>query len=177
MKEMLVVVDYQKDFVDGSLGFPGAEKLDEGIASEVLNAKASGDIIVVTRDTHGGDYLQTREGRNLPIPHTIIGTEGWEVYGKTKEALDDVKDVIYIDKGSFGMHPTEAVKLPMGVEKVRIVGLVSNICVLSQAVMLQALYPEATVEVVEYLTGSSDNGLHEAAMKVLEGIQVKVIKQ
>lgn len=174
-KEMLVVVDYQNDFVNGSLGFTGAEKLDEGIAQEMMDAAKRGDVIVVTRDTHEKNYLETREGKNLPVVHTVRGTEGWELYGKVGETAKNIYGIIYVDKNVFAMSPEDAMGLPNGIEKVRIVGLVSNICVLSQAVILQARYPEATIEVVEHLTDSFDKDLHEATMKVLGGIQVKVV--
>ena len=85
MNRYLFVIDYQNDFVDGALGFPGAEKLDEKIAAKV-RAYGKGHVLF-TRDTHFENYLTTREGRNLPVVHCIKGTPGWEVYGQTAKAL------------------------------------------------------------------------------------------
>ena len=81
MERYLFVIDYQNDFVDGALGFPGAEKLDEKIAAKILSYGKGR--VLFTRDTHFENYLSTREGRNLPIPHCIRGTHGWQVYGRT----------------------------------------------------------------------------------------------
>ena len=103
--QYLFVIDYQNDFVDGSLGFPGAEKLDAPIAAKV-RSYGKGRVFF-TRDTHGQDYLSTREGRNLPVVHCIRGTRGWQVYGETARALQEV-EATPIDKYSFGLNPGEA---------------------------------------------------------------------
>ena len=79
MKSLLLVIDYQNDFVDGALGFPGAEKLDAGIAAKVREY-GQGHVIC-TRDTHFADYLETREGKSLPVVHCVKGTPGWALYG------------------------------------------------------------------------------------------------
>ena len=141
----LFVIDYQNDFVDGALGFPGAEKLDEKIAAKV---RAYGkDHVLFTRDTHFENYLDTREGKNLPVKHCIKGSFGWEVYGETAKALAEV-EAKAIDKLVFGMDvtdPATAAVLPEAAEEIELVGLVSNICVVSNAVVLQSKYPEATI--------------------------------
>ena len=85
MNRYLFVIDYQNDFVDGALGFPGAEKLDEKIAAKV-RAYGKGHVLF-TRDTHFDNYLETREGKNLPVRHCVKGTQGWQVYGETARAL------------------------------------------------------------------------------------------
>lgn len=89
MKRGLFVIDYQNDFVDGALGFQGAELLDEKIASKV-RSYGQGNVWF-TRDTHFENYLETREGKNLPVVHCIRGTKGWEVYGETAKALEEVQ--------------------------------------------------------------------------------------
>ena len=88
MARYLFVIDYQNDFVDGALGFPGAEKLDEKIAAKILSYGKGR--VLFTRDTHFENYLSTREGRNLPIPHCIRGTHGWQVYGSTAAMAESV---------------------------------------------------------------------------------------
>ena len=85
MEQYLFVIDYQNDFVDGALGFPGAEQLDEGIA-EKIRSYAPGHVIF-TRDTHQENYLETREGKLLPVKHCVQGSHGWALYGKTAQAL------------------------------------------------------------------------------------------
>ena len=177
MKHFLIVVDIQNDFVDGALGFPGAEKLDEKIAAKI-RAYGKGRVLF-TRDTHFENYLQTREGRNLPVVHCLKGTPGWEVYGQTAKALAEV-EAKAIDKLVFGMDvtdPSTAAVLPVAADEIELVGLVSNICVVSNAVVLQSKYPEATILVDASCTDSFDKTLHEKVLDVLEGFQVKVVNR
>lgn len=176
MKKILIVVDYQNDFVDGALGFDGAEKLDASIAKKIYEY-GEGNVFF-TRDTHTKDYLQTREGRNLPVEHCVKDTNGWEVYGETKKALEEVKAEGF-DKESFGLSITGEIasKLPKTVDEVELVGLVSNICVLSNAVIFQTYYPGATIVVDAALTDSFDSVLNQKALDVMEGLQVKVLNR
>lgn len=174
MENYLFVIDYQKDFVDGALGFAGAEKLDTSIA-EKIRSYGKGKVFF-TRDTHFDDYLTTREGRNLPVPHCIKGSDGWQVYGETAKALEEV-EAVAIDKLSFGMDisdPAVAAVLPKNAEEIELVGLVSNICVVSNAVVLQSKYPQATITVDARCTDSFDKSLHEKVLDVLAGFQVRI---
>ena len=177
MKKYLFVIDYQNDFVDGALGFPGAEKLDERIAAKV-RAYGKGRVLF-TRDTHFENYLTTREGKNLPVVHCVKGTQGWQVYGETAKALEEV-EAPGIDKLVFGMDvtdPATAAVLPEAADEIELVGLVSNICVVSNAVVLQSKYPEAAIIVDAACTDSFDKSLHEKVLDVLAGFQVKVINR
>ena len=177
MNRYLFVIDYQNDFVDGALGFPGAEKLDEKIAAKI-RFYGPGKVLF-TRDTHFENYLETREGKNLPVIHCIKGTPGWEVYGETAKALAEV-DAKAIDKLVFGMDvtdPATAAVLPESADEIELVGLVSNICVVSNAVVLQSKYPEATIIVDAACTDSFDKSLNEKVLDVLAGFQVKVINR
>ena len=177
MNRYLFVIDYQNDFVDGALGFPGAEKLDGKIAAKI-RAYGKGHVLF-TRDTHFDNYLQTREGKNLPVPHCIRGSQGWQVYGQTAEALAEV-EAPAIDKLVFGMDvtdPATAAVLPESADEIELVGLVSNICVVSNAVVLQSRYPEATILVDAACTDSFDKDLHEKVLDVLTGFQVRVINR
>ena len=177
MNRYLFVIDYQNDFVDGALGFPGAEKLDDKIAAKI-RSYGPGKVLF-TRDTHFENYLQTREGKNLPVVHCIKGTPGWEVYGETAKALAEV-NAQAIDKLVFGMDvtdPATAAVLPESADEIELVGLVSNICVVSNAVVLQSKYPEATIIVDAACTDSFDKSLNEKVLDVLAGFQVKVINR
>ena len=177
MNRYLFVIDYQNDFVDGALGFPGAEKLDGKIAAKI-RAYGKGHVLF-TRDTHFDNYLQTREGKNLPVPHCIRGSQGWQVYGQTAEALAEV-EAPAIDKLVFGMDvtdPATAAVLPESADEIELVGLVSNICVVSNAVVLQSRYPEATILVDAACTDSFDKDLHEKVLDVLASFQVRVINR
>ena len=177
MNRYLFVIDYQNDFVDGALGFAGAEKLDGKIAAKV-RAYGKGKVLF-TRDTHFENYPDTREGRLLPVTHCIKGTKGWELYGETAKACAQV-NAPAIDKLVFGMDvtdPATAAVLPERADEIELVGLVSNICVISNACVLQAKYPEARIIVDAKLTASMDPVMHEKVLDVLEGFQVKVLNR
>lgn len=178
MKKLLIVVDYQNDFVDGALGFTGAELLDEGVAKKVREYGEDKDSLVyLTLDTHHSDYLNTREGKKLPIEHCIKGTEGWKVYGETKKALMEV-EALQLEKYTFGVSlDTYGVLLPDKVESVELIGLVTNMCVISNAVVFQARYPEAQIIVDASLCGSFDKEMHEKALDVMESMYIKIINR
>ena len=177
MNRYLFVIDYQKDFVDGALGFPGAEKLDAKIAAKIRQYGPGK--VLFTRDTHFENYLDTREGRNLPVVHCVKDTDGWQVYGETAKALNEVKAKA-IDKLVFGMDvtdPATAAVLPESADEIELVGLVSNICVVSNAVVLQSRYPEATIIVDASCTDSFDKDLNAKVLDVLAGFQVKIVNR
>ena len=104
MKKILVVIDYQKDFVDGALGFKKAETLEEGIYDKVKENLSKGNKVVFTYDTHFENYLETKEGKHLPIPHCYLDTDGHELYGSLKEFIDK-ENTIHINKEAFGIEP------------------------------------------------------------------------
>jgi len=171
---LYVVTDYENDFVDGALGFPGAEKLDEGIVRRGEEIRRQGGMVVEVHDTHGPDYLDTREGKALPVIHTVPGTKGWEIYGKTGEWLKTFPHIL-INKPGFGLSPEAVLQLPDGVEEIEVVGLVTNMCVISVAVTLRARYPEARVVVHKDLVASFDPELHRKALDVMRGLQMEVV--
>ena len=158
------------------MGFAGAELLDRPIA-EKIKEYGKGNVFY-TLDTHFDNYLDTKEGKNLPVPHCIKGTAGWEVYGETKQALFDA-DAVCIEKRSFGIDLTDETlsKLPRAVDSVEIVGLVSNICVISNAVILNTLYSDAEITVDAALTASFDDMLNKEALDVMSGLQINVINR
>ena len=135
MNKLLVVVDYQNDFVNGSLGFEGAELLDERIAAKVEAYRAEGADIMYTMDTHGSGYLEMQEGKKLPVVHCQNGTEGWKLYGKTGEAC---KGAMTISKHTFGSLDLAMLVLHKNYnyDVIEICGVVTNICVMANAVLL-----------------------------------------
>lgn len=179
MKKLLVVIDYQKDFVDGALGFKKAETLEEGIYNKVKNYIDNGHKVVFTYDTHYENYLETREGKNLPVPHCYIGTQGHELYGKLKE-FKDAENTFHYNKEAFGIAPKDMIKLTeevgTDIDEIEFVGVVSNMCVISNVVTFQAQYVNAQLVVDSNLTASFDESLHKKAMDVIESLQVKVIR-
>ena len=175
MQAYLFVIDYQNDFVDGALGFPGAEKLDEKIAQKIREYGPGR--VIYTRDTHDAGYLQSREGRHLPVAHCLKGSHGWQIYGETAKALAEVQAKA-IDKRVFGLDVTDpdtVAALPEQADQIELVGLVSNICVVSNAAVLQSRYPEAQLLVDARCTDSFDKSLNEKVLDVLEGLQVTVL--
>ena len=178
MKKLLVIIDYQNDFVDGALGFDGAELLDERIAARIREYKKAGHHVVFTRDTHTENYLDTLEGKLLPVVHCVNGTHGHDIYGETKKSLAEAGAEGF-NKESFGLKINDEIRsrLPKEVDEIEIAGLVSNICVISNAVIFRTEYPQARIIVDAQLTDSFDKTLNDKTLDVLEGLQVKVINR
>lgn len=175
--KIFVVVDWQVDFIVGALGFEGAERLDSLIANKVREAKEKGYAIYHTLDTHYENYLETREGKQLPIPHCIRGTDGWQVFGETRKVLEEVGSTA-IEKHTFGVAPEVLTSIMFdydNVEAVEFAGLVTNMCVVSNVVTFQAKYPNAQMIVHANLVDSFDKELHNKTLDVLRGMQVEVI--
>lgn len=174
MKKLLVVIDYQKDFVDGALGFEGAEKLEAPLAEAVESTLAEGGWVLFTRDTHGTDYLETREGRLIPVPHCIEGTQGHELYGSLhRYEVDLPQRVAVLDKPTFGSADiVQAARLLCGGEPDEIVlcGVVTDICVITNALVLHTGFLDAKIQVEETLCGSGNAENAAAALKVLHGM-------
>ena len=179
-KKMLVVVDYQKDFVDGALGFEGAEKLDTGIHDKIREYMDRGDYVVYTFDTHNDDYLDTREGKALPVKHVIDGTDGHKLYGKVASIYEEeYANKITITKETFGAY-IEGGRLKSAIlesMEIELVGVVTNMCVISNAIIFQSHNVEAQIVVDASLCGSFNRELHEKALDVMEGLQIKVINR
>lgn len=172
MKKILVVVDYQNDFVIGSLGFEKAVALEAAIVHKIEQYKERGDEVVFTLDTHGKNYMQTQEGSNLPVPHCIKNTAGWNLYGKTAEYCDGTTRCF--EKPTFGSMQLADYLTGGKYDSVELVGVVSNICVISNAVLAKAALPEAEIIVDASCTASNDDVLNEKTLDVMEGMQIKV---
>jgi len=174
MKKLLIVVDFQRDFVDGTLGFLSASALESGICEKILAYRDANQTVVFTLDTHGPDYEKTQEGRNLPVRHCIRGTDGHELYGRVKALADNC---LQFEKGTFGSDSLYTYLQGSDFDSIELVGLVSSICVLTNAVLAKTALPEAEIIVDASCTDSFDPVLHEKALDVLAGIQVKVINR
>ena len=174
MRKILSVVDMQKDFIDGALGFEGADRIIPGIAARIKEYVEAGDEIVYTLDTHSENYMETQEGKNLPVPHCIKGSDGWGLCEELKPLLSGKKCFEKPAFGSIGL--AEYLKEnAAGISAIEVCGLVSNICVVSNAVIAKAAAPEAEVIVDSSLTASFAPDLHQATLDVLKGIQVTVL--
>lgn len=180
MKKLLVVIDYQKDFVDGALGFEKATTLEKGIYNKVNEYLKDGNKVLFTYDTHEENYLESREGRHLPVVHCIKETEGHNLYASLKEFKDN-KNTLHIDKYGFGISPQDMVRISneigADIDLIEIVGVVTNICVISNFVMFQSQYRNAEIVVDGSLCASFDESLHLKTLDVIEGLQGKVINR
>lgn len=175
MKKLLIIVDYQYDFVDGSLGFEGAEKLIPVIKEKIESYLSNKDDIIYTLDTHDDNYIdQTMEGKILPIAHCLKGSKGWKVVSEV-DYLD--KAIKVFEKPTFPSLDLANYLKDKDYEEVELCGLVSNICVMTNAVMVKASLPNAKIVVDAHATDSFDKDLHEKCLDVLQGIHVKVINR
>lgn len=185
MKRLLIVVDYQNDFVDGALGFDGAELLDERIARKIDEYREAGDDIAFTFDTHHRDYLNTQEGQKLPIPHCLEGSEGHSLYGQVAKRQQDHDEVFL--KPTFGstalferLVSRQSIADGLGTSpfaSIELVGLVSNMCVLSNAVIARAACPNVPIIVDASCTAAPDPAMNEKALDVMEGLQIEVVNR
>lgn len=175
MKKCLIVVDFQNDFINGSLGFPGAEALAPRIAAKIRQYRAEGGEVVFTLDTHGEDYLTTQEGRNLPFAHCVTGTPGHNLYGEVAELIREPDPKFY--KNTFGSDGLYEFMKSNRYAEIELVGVVSNICVIANAILVKTAQPETPVIVDASCTASGDAALHSAALDVMTGMHIKIINK
>ncbi len=169
MKKALIVIDMQNDFVTGSLANEAAQAIVKPIINKISAYQGT---VIATRDTHTVDYLKTPEGKALPVEHCIINTEGWQIVDKIKEAIEKKKDKRIIDKPTFGL--VRDWKLGT-YDCVEIVGTCTDICVVSNALILKALYPELKVKVIAELCAGLTPEKHAAALEVMKSCQIEVV--
>lgn len=175
MKKILVVVDMQNDFIDGSLGTKEAEAIVDNVVAKIKEYPR--DCVYATRDTHQEDYLQTQEGANLPVVHCIEGTHGWEINDKVKEALGGA---VVMNKPTFGsMELADMMVMEfLGHEasecEVELVGLCTDICVVSNAMILKARLPEVKISVDAACCAGVTPESHDAALKTMQMCQIAV---
>lgn len=173
MKKLLIVVDYQNDFVTGSLGFPKAEKLEAQIAEKIRTYRQNGDEIAFTMDTHTNDYENTQEGKMLPVSHCIEGSPGWELYGEIKDLRLNTDACFY--KPAFGSAELFEYLKDKQYDSVELAGLVSNICVISNAVLVKTALPNTPVYIDANAVGSNDSALHQKALDIMENLQCIIL--
>ena len=172
MKKLLIVVDYQKDFVNGSLGFKEAEYLDEYLASLIDQYHQNKDDVIFTFDTHQNNYLETQEGKNLPIEHCIKNSDGWKLYGKVNTAKKEHD--ICIEKTTFGSLELGNYLKDKNYQNVTLVGVVSNICVLSNAVIVKSALPETPIFIDVKGISSNDLTMQAKAISILDARSKKL---
>lgn len=185
MAKLLLVVDYQNDFVDGALGFEAAKGLEKGITDKILEYSRNCEYIICTMDTHDNLYLSTQEGKKLPIPHCIRQTRSWDMYGTTKQAAYDAA-AIMVEKNTFGaknlvselerVNSLEKRISGKGIDEIEVCGVVTNMCVISNAVIAKATLPEANIKILANLCSSFDMDAHNKALDVMKTMQMEVVE-
>lgn len=166
MKKTLIVVDMQKDFIDGALGSKEAIAIVDAVKAKIAEYRANNDEILFTRDTHQSDYMNTNEGRYLPVVHCVEGTEGWQIWEGLCRPGDEI-----IDKPTFGFLGWEKYSF----EEVELVGLCTDICVVSNALMLKAMFPEIKVSVDAACCAGVTPESHKAALTTMKMCQVEIL--
>ncbi|WP_329887236.1 isochorismatase family cysteine hydrolase [Pseudoramibacter faecis] len=172
MRKILIVVDMQKDFIDGSLGTPEAEAIVEKVVAKI-KAYPPEDVYA-TRDTHPENYLETREGRHLPVAHCIAGTPGWQLYPDIG-ALIPADHVI--DKPTFGslnLMNVMVVARTQGEIEIELVGLCTDICVVSNALLIKAALPETPITVDAACCAGVTPAKHAAALETMASCQIDI---
>ena len=171
MNKVLVVVDMQNDFIDQALGSKEAQMIVDHVAYKI--ATFSGTIFV-TLDTHFDNYLETQEGQNLPVPHCIKDSEGWQLNSKIKQALSNKKYEV-VEKHTFGScELPQLIGKIKDLESIEIVGLCSDICVVSNAMLLKAHFPEIKISVDSKGCAGVSVESHEAALLTMKMCQIEI---
>ena len=174
-KKILLVVDIQNDFVAGSLGTAEAQAIIPAVKEKIKMHREAGSLIIFTRDTHGEDYLETPEGKKLPVPHCIYGTYGWELV----DGLYDGDCIL--DKKTFGMadiYSKISERMNGGeIESIEIIGLCTDICVITNALIIKTSAPDVPVIVDPAACAGVTPETHEAALKVMEMCQIDVKRE
>ena len=171
MQDILIVVDMQNDFIDGALGTAEAVAIVPKVVEKVRGFKGT---VIFTRDTHGEHYMQTQEGRNLPVPHCIKGSRGWEVC----PALEPLRTGLTIDKPTFGSAELGRLLLELDAKEpvgsITLVGLCTDICVISNAMIAKAFLPEVPATVDAACCAGVTPESHRNALSAMKMCQVRI---
>lgn len=172
MKKVLIVVDMQNDFIDGSLGTLEAQAIVDLVVEKIKSYPIEN--VYATRDTHPQNYLETNEGKHLPVEHCIVNTKGWQICDKVAEVLSGAA---IIDKPTFG---SETLGILLDAERqlqpleIELVGLCTDICVVSNALLLKAKFPEARILVDPSCCAGVTPQTHEAALTTMRMCQIEI---
>lgn len=170
MRKALVVVDMQNDFIDGALGTPEAQEMLPRLVEKLTAEQAAGTVLIFTMDTHGTDYLATQEGKKLPVEHCIRGTAGWQIADALQPFVREAAAIL--EKPTFG-----ATALPAALadyDEIEFVGLCTDICVISNALLAKAFYPEKHISVDAACCAGVTPESHANALSAMRMCQVEV---
>ena len=173
MKKLLIVVDMQNDFITGALGTPEAQAIVPKVAEKIKNW--DGDICV-TMDTHSSDYLNTREGRKLPVPHCILGTHGWHLNEEIYDAMYGKK--VYFDrKDSFGDYYLPERYYQEAYDRIEFCGVCTDICVISNAIIFKPSCRVSDIAVDASCCAGTTPEMHQKALDVMESCQITILEK
>lgn len=172
MKKILIVIDMQNDFITGSLKNPEAEKIIPEIREKIAQYVQNGDVVAYTRDTHFDNYLSTQEGKKLPVKHCIKGESGWEICDELKMYAKNI-----IDKDTFGsVFLSDVIReFPEDPDEIELCGLCTDICVISNAMILKAEFPEAKISVIGNCCAGVTEESHKTALNAMKACQIEII--
>lgn len=179
-KKILIVVDMQHDFIQGSLGSSDSLNIVENVVKKIESYNERNDLIIATLDTHTSEYLETLEGKKLPILHCIEGTEGHSLDERIKKSLN--ANAIYVKKATFGSlrlgniieEYLEKANLDAKDIEIELVGLCTDICVVSNAILLRAMFPNTTISVASSCCAGTSKERHNASLEVMKSCQIDV---
>lgn len=178
--KVLVVVDMQNDFINGSLGTPEAAAIVPGAVEKIRSWEG---LVYATQDTHFPNYLETQEGQILPVPHCIQGTEGWRIEPSVRAALTAGagrnESVLYVTKATFGSHDLAELLARRNrtepIAEVVLIGLCTDICVISNAIILKAMFPEIPVIVDASCCAGVTPQSHRNALEAMKMCQIEIV--
>ena len=172
--KILIVVDMQRDFVDGALGSEAAKAIVPRVKDKIEEYESRKEQILFTRDTHQENYLETQEGRNLPVPHCIQGSHGWQILPGLHSSRH-----AKVDKVTFGSSELPQVLAqnfdPSEIESIELIGLCTDICVISNAMVLKAFFPEVPIIVDSSCCAGVSEQTHLNALEAMKVCQIQVI--
>lgn len=173
ISDVLIVVDMQNDFINGSLGTPEAQKIVSNVANKVKSYRYADNLVIFTKDTHYRSlYPKSQEGKHLPVEHCIYGTHGWEIPDVI--LAEAPKDSVFVTKGTFGKTYWNDV-IPCEVKSIQLVGVCTDICVISNALILKSQFPEVNISVDSWCCAGTTVERHSAALEVMRSCQIEVL--
>lgn len=175
-RKILIVVDMQNDFIDGALGTKEAEAIVPAVAARIRECRENGYTVIATLDTHGEDYMQTPEGKKLPVPHCIKGTNGWKI---NPDILAAAGECMMVEKPTFGSTELPGIVAEIAKDAdqltIELLGLCTDICVVSNALMLKANFPDADMSVNAACCAGVTPEKHAAALETMQSCQIDLI--
>ena len=168
--DILIVVDMQNDFISGALGTAEAQAIVENVADKIKNFEGK---VIFTRDTHEDNYMDTQEGKNLPVSHCVVGTDGWQIHPLLAPFAREV-----IDKPTFGsVTLAHLISAMTNVESITLVGICTDICVISNAMLLKAFMPEVPITVDASCCAGVTPESHKTALAAMKSCQINIINE